>query len=280
MIKVLKYRFRQAKSSVAVGFRRCWRGPVNPVLIYQMGKVASSSIYSSLRTAKDFDVFHVHRLNPDNIELVRKEHVRRGALPPIEQEKLGLYLYDEVIKPRRKTVRIISLVREPIGRNISAFFENMQSILGMVNAQNIVHSEQLIAYFLRNYHHDVPLTWFDIEMRATTGIDVYKHRFPYEQGYQIINAPPYHLLIMRCELDDGEKEQCIAEFLDTDSFQLSRSNEAISKEYADAYQTFIDAINVPAEYADRMLSSRYAQHFYSREERQAIHKKWTKSLES
>jgi hypothetical protein len=242
-----------------------------------MGKVASSSIYSSLKTSTNFDAFHVHRLNPANIASVREEHIRRGDSPP--NEKDGLNLNEKVIRPRKKPVQIISLVREPIGRNISAFFQNLQSFEGIVNAHKDVDTEQLIADFLQCYNHDVPLTWFDIELHTTTGIDVYRYSFPYEQGYQVIDEPPYHLLLMRHDLDDIEKENRIAEFLGIESFSLIRSNEAASKEYADSYRTFTDTIKVPSEYAERMLSSRYAKHFYSRKECNAIYRKWTGILE-
>ena len=98
----------------------------NPVLIYQMGKVASSSIFHSLKTTTDFNAFHVHRLNPKHITRVREGHLQRGDSPPIEDEE-GLYLYENLIKPCRTPIKIISLVREPISRNISAFFQNLQS---------------------------------------------------------------------------------------------------------------------------------------------------------
>jgi hypothetical protein len=274
MIKSVKSKFRQRGRLVVAFLKRHWNEPAKPVLVYQMGKVASSSIYSSLKRTKAIDAFHVHRLNPENISLVREEHVRRGDSPPNEQE--GIYLYEKVIRPRKKPVKIISLVREPVGRNISAFFQNLQSFEGMANAHSFVDTNQLIENFLQRYNHDVPLTWFDIELHATTGIDIYQHSFPHQQGYCVIKAYPYDLLIIRHDLDDRQKEKCIAKFLGIDSFYISRANEAMTKEYADAYRKFIDAIKVPTEYVDRMLSSKYAQHFYSQEERQAIYRKWTK----
>ena len=42
-----------------------------------------------------------------------------------------------------------------------------------------------------------------------------------------------------------------------------------------AYKAFLGSIKLPGEYAERMLSSKYAQHFYSREERRAIYTKWS-----
>ncbi len=245
-----------------------------PVVVYQMGKVASSSIHLSLKATTDLNVFHLHRLNPENIELVRKERLRRGSL--LKNEDRALYLYENLMKnPPNGSVKIISLVREPIGRNISAYFQNLQSFEGVQDAHNSIEVEPLIEHFIERYSHDVPLLWFDEEMRATTGIDVYEYTFPRDQGYQVIAEGPYQVIIMRHDLDDRLKEKYIAEFLELESFNLSRANEASSKEYADAYKRFVSSIKLPSGYVERMLSSKYARHFYSQEERRAFSERWT-----
>lgn len=245
----------------------------DPVLVYQMGKVASTSIYVSLKESTDLDVFHAHRLNPENIARVREEHLQRGDVPP--DDTRGLYLYKRLIKPRRKSIRIITLIREPVGRNISAFFQNLESFERMKGAHSALEVEELVRDFIHKYNHDVPLTWFDEELRAATGIDVYQHPFPHEKGYQRIDEPPFHVLIMRHDLDDGEKSARIAEFLGLDSFHITRVNISADKEYAETYQAFLASIQLPEDYVDRMLSSRYARHFYSPEEREALSQRWT-----
>ena len=49
-----------------------------PIIVYQMGKVGSSSIRDSLKSSGVHPVFHVHRMNPRNIEAVRNAYRRRG----------------------------------------------------------------------------------------------------------------------------------------------------------------------------------------------------------
>jgi hypothetical protein len=236
-----------------------------------MGKVASSSVYLSLKSIAGIDAYHVHRLSPSNIEAVRQEHLRRGASPP--DERNGLRIYNDVIKPRKTPTKIISLVREPISRNISAFFENLQSFEHASNA--VVDSiDVLIQDFLGRYNHRVPLTWFDDEIRATTGINVYDYGFPHDRGFMILEVAPFSLLVMRHDLNDRRKEEILAEFLELDSFSLQRFNEADDKEYAVAYRDFVKSIKVPAEYADRMLNSTYARHFYNEDELISIRNKW------
>jgi hypothetical protein len=240
-----------------------------------MGKVASSSVYSSLKAKKGLNVFHVHRLNPQNIAKVREDFLRRGLRP--QNENKGLFLYEQLIMKPELDKRIITLVREPISRNISAFFQNLPFATCMTKSRPDGDVHELIFDFLQNYDHDVPLSWFDVELFATTGIDVYRYDFDKNQGYQYIWADSYRILIMRHDLDDRIKEKCIVDFLNLESFQLSRSNESASKKYSDTYANFLNSVKIPQEYAQRMLDSKYARHFYTPEERVAIFKKWTKT---
>ncbi len=83
---------------------------------------------------------------------------------------------------------------------------------------------------------------------------------------------------MRHDLNDSLKEKCIAEFLGIESFCLTGANKASSKEYAKVYKEFLSSIKLSSEYVERMLSSKYARHFYSTEELSALSKRWTTTL--
>lgn len=272
-MKSLKYQVKRIVKSFI------YRWPLGkqfsqPVLVYQMGKVASMSTYTSLKKVPGIDVSHVHRLNPENIAKVQESYRQQGHKPPNEEK--ALYLSENLLRTRKIPVKIITLVREPIARNISAYFQNLEHFEDMKNPHDSLDVAELIGGFLNKYAHDVPLKWFDIEMLSTTGIDVYQYKFPKEEGYQVIDAPPYSLLIMKHDLDDSLKEKYIGQFLGIESFCMIRANEAFSKEYAKQYKAFISSIKLPNEYIERMLTSKYAQHFYSAEELSNISKKWTR----
>ena len=246
----------------------------NPVLVYQMGKVASQSIYQSLKAIGEVNVYHVHRLNPDHIHAVREEYLRRGKRPPNEQK--GLYLYRKVIKPR-KPAKIITLVREPISRNISAFFENLDLFSNPNSRLQEEEITNLIDTFLREYNHDTVLNWFDIEMKSTTGINVYQYSFPKQTGYQIIIENPYQLLILRHDLDDETKASLIGDFLGLEQFDIIRANISEDKSYAEKYAAFLERIKIPTSYARRMYNSKYTKHFFAHNEIEHLFKSWTSS---
>jgi len=96
------------------------------VLIYQMGKVGSSSIYQSLGKSKRFKPYHIHTLNLESINKIKKRSKHKGL--KIEKHItdsefiLNKYFTNETLQ---KKLKIITLVREPISRNIAAYFQNL-----------------------------------------------------------------------------------------------------------------------------------------------------------
>ncbi|MEM8668660.1 MAG: putative capsular polysaccharide synthesis family protein [Planctomycetota bacterium] len=245
----------------------------SPVLVYQMGKVASTSIYRTLaNNSLGFPVYQIHRMNPENLRETREKHAARN-IPMEKHEERGARLYDELVRTKRR-FRVITLVREPISRNISAFFQNLDAMVGKSDAHHLP-TEELIESFLTGYPHNVPLTWFEKELLPTTGIDVYSSAFPKEIGFTTFENVNVRVLIMRHNLDDETKSASICQFLKLDELPIRRANVAEQKPYADSSRKFIDSIKLPSSYVDRMLDSKYAKHFWSQAELQAIRQRWT-----
>jgi len=243
-----------------------------PIVVYQMGKVGSSSVYGSLRKHGVHNAYQVHRLDPENIRGVRQEYLRKELPPPDEP---GIALFRRV---RRcgADVRMISLVRDPVARNMSAFFENFQRFAGSEYADSKLDIAELGRRFLEEYDHDVPLTWFDLELKSVTGIDVFGVPFPKAEGHMTYRQDKYHLLLMKCELDMGLQEQLIRDFLGLQEFRLSKSNVGSDKGYSATYKAFLKDFSLPMEYLERMYTSKYAAHFYTPEELDAFRNKWTR----
>ncbi|MCB0177884.1 MAG: hypothetical protein KDI62_06625 [Anaerolineae bacterium] len=242
-----------------------------PIIIYQMGKVGSKSVVTSVR--KHYrNVYHVHRMNPLHINRIQTEAADYRHLQL--NDHIGLWLYSTVVR-KRKVAKFITLVREPIARNISAFFENMACSIKRNSRPDI---DQLIDTFLKQYPHSVPLTWFDLEMKQTLEIDIYQYRFPKDLGFFHLKNGDHEVLVMKSELDDSVKAECIADFLGVDDFQLIKENVGQSKSYGSIYQQFLKNILLPEDYITKMYNSKYAQHFYTAQEIQQARFKWSKGL--
>jgi len=250
------------------------RNNVEPVIIYQMGKVGSRSIKDSLVKYGVHPVFHVHRLKPDNIIRLKKEYYEKTKINL--HETTGLRIYNKICKKNRKA-KFLTVVREPVSRNISAFFQNLIRFTGYGYDELKMSTDELIQNFISTYPHNVPLEWFDIELKSTLGIDIYDHEFSKEKGYSTIKKGNFELLILKLELPDHQKQKIISEYMQLDDFKIIRSNVANDKKYSVAYRNFKTKINLPSHYLERMLDSKYTRHFYSDPEINEIWSKWNTS---
>ena len=235
-----------------------------PVLVYQMGKVGSSSVRNALfrsRSKATRMVFMSHELlpirnrDPEAIEI--DEELRPALLREIEDAK-RLYgelptklrmhwmvrekLYTQRIHAnfiaKERPVNVITLVREPIAANISMFFQMFAQYAGVAQEDSSHSIAELGQIFLERYIHTRPLTWFDAELKTTLGIDVFARDFPLERGYERYDHGPARLLVLKSELDDNAKQGAIAEFLGLEGFQMLRSNVTAQKQEADLYERF------------------------------------------
>jgi hypothetical protein len=243
-----------------------------PVIVYQMGKVGSSSLRDSLKERGVWPVSHAHRINPKHVEEIKEHRAQRGFDSPLPTVHIrGLELHREIVEPGRSS-KFISLIREPVSRNVSAFFFNYvanEDGYGNLSLQEIRES------FLSEYPHEVPLVWFDREPKVTLNIDVYDTPFPNDQGYVELSNGPFELLVMQSELPDARKADAIQQFLEISDFQIQRRNTGQRKSYGNVYDAFKQKISLPNSYLDRMLQSRYAQHFYSTEEIEQTYNRWS-----
>lgn len=246
-----------------------------PIIVYQMGKVGSSSITDSLMSCQGDRVFQVHIVNPDHLRELRKELLDKNLRSP-PHLTLGQMVYRRIIR-RDKKAKVITLVREVIGANLSGFFQNFRRFTGVEYDDANFTVEELVDMFFKNHDHRYPLRWFDVEIKGVLGIDVYEYPFPKERGYLSISKGNFDLLILKSEIDDSTKEKAITEFLGIDNFKLTRTNVAQNKNYANTYQDFVQSIKLPESYIERMCNSKYMRHFYSDAEIERIRSRWNKT---
>src|SRR5699024_4370848 len=98
---------------------------------------------------------------------------------------------------RKRKQKIITLVRDPLSRNISSYFHQMGE-QKEVNLKGLSF-EQLVENFEKKMNHDAPLVWFDLEIQKYFNIDVYKYKFDKKQGYTIISEGNVEILIIQME---------------------------------------------------------------------------------
>ena len=228
-----------------------------------MGKVGSLSIVESLKTDYPGAVIHKHVMRTDDwFDSYVLEWVRAG-----------------------RPLKVISPVRDPIGRNVSVFFHFIEGRLGHAADKSALPVADLVDLFVRNsdpdeplenkmmMNHRMPLVWFDENIFMHFGIDVYARPFP-DWGYEKYTAGNVDLLVFRMDVDDDVKEKIIGEFLGLPAFKLTNTNIGSLKKYALKYKEFKENAVLPETYVMQMCQSKYFRHFYREDEINQIKQKW------
>jgi len=262
-----------------------------PIVVYQMGKVGSSTVVTSLKALSlDRPIYHIHTLTEEGIADGEKiyEDIYRGR--PRKFSRMSHLLASRYLrKELAKGVtggkwKVITLVREPITRNVSDFFQLLDWWLPGFTTRYKARGariDEAIAVFLEKYrYHNEPLTWLDIELKQACDVDVFVKEFPKAKGYDIYNGKQVEVLLLKLEQLDQCASEAVREFLGVKHFRLIKANVSDEKEYGTAYKDFVNALVLPEAYLTKMYNSKYARHFYSDEELDRFRWKWCKPLRS
>jgi hypothetical protein len=226
-----------------------------------MGKVGSSSLENSIQ-----DAIHLHSMDGLSNKYFLNNYTER--LKPLDffQEKVTWRLIQRTVRHKinqGENIKVITLVREPISRNVSAFFQP-------IKVRNSLYSE---SYFYLYCNHFTPLYWFQYEIEKHLNIDIYKHPFDQKKGYSIIKQNNVELLLLKLEKITSNLE-VLGEFLEVNDFELKDANVAEDKWYADIYNDFKKSFSPKSDYIDVLYNSTFMKHFYSEEEIETFRMKW------
>lgn len=253
------------------------------VLVYQMGKVGSSTLTRALKSScDDLMVHQVHTLTDSGT--ARLESIFRRSWPDGNPRHLWVSEFIRQQLDARSSHRpwkVITLVRDPIARNISSFFEiaqlefdcDLSSLIDTGDEEYV--SAQVRHLFLNLFdQHDRPLEWFNRELRPIFGFDVFSRPFPHRTGWARYEEPEVDLLVLRLEDLDRMVAPALKTFLGLSELRLTAANTTSSKRSAPVYGAFLRYARLPEWYIDHMYSSDYAQHFYTDAERDAFAARW------
>ena len=253
------------------------------ILVFQMGRVGSHSVYFPIR------------------RLVQKQDrgIWQGGWCYGETENTILAHYHKVseiskwvgsiISWRARLglpVNIICPIREPIARDVSAFFYFVCTLprtpanadLGELEELFLADSRTQRGY--RNTHrtglaeYSFTLNWFDKFFRPLTRIDVYKKPFPIDRKWQIYRRGFTRVLVYRVDLELSEQTKLVSRFLEIKLDEIKPINRGKDKACTELYSRFRESVKLPEHYIGRMHNSRFAQHFWSPQELNVAADKW------
>lgn len=233
-----------------------------PSLIsFQMGKVGSSTIKDTIET--DYRVHHMHTRH--EMELILP-HIRRKA---------------------GKKLDLITASRDPIGREISVFFQNLIAPgfpYGVSSRKEALDlgASGLIPHFKNMLESGGAETtiWFDSHFKPATGVDIYEYPFDRAKGWQITETDAWRILVVRFE--DINKNYCEAvnafvtpRFGNNIRYEKMRPfNVSEDKWYISLMKDFKSQITFKQETLDSAYCSKYCMHFYTPSEIERMKSKY------
>ena len=271
-----------------------------PLLVYSMGKVGTSTVVHSLRDAGVcYTIYHLHWLVPENLredEKIYRSAARRHRGTRLEPKFLPLYIWQgqylrkQIQKRFRDHTKwkVITLIRDPVARNISAFFENIELFFGYDYRSELKFKsekkviQELVELFHSSYLTGTdalpidcnPLTWFDNELKSVFKIDVFDSNFPVEKGFKIYDNAYANVLLIRLEDLDRCASAAFNRFLGLKGIKILPRYLGSEKAYADIYRKFLDRIIIPPSYLEKVYQSKICRHFYTDVELSEFRSRW------
>ncbi len=238
--------------------------------MWTMGKVGSTTISYSLFMA-GFYTLDIHTLFSPQVTKREAGAPARNGGPRLPHHIIRSRRAGRLLAEAEAPIEIITAVREPIGRNISAFFQNVKK--PEVEGKS---TEELIAFYKDSYPHAIPLEWFDNELRRGTGVDLLAQPFDIERGWSIHEEGRFRFLTIRL---DGPAE-AMSDGLDAflgEPIHIASQNDSRGKFYADIYKNVKENISFDKEEIKKMYGSRYAKAFWSPEEIKDLRQRWSRA---
>lgn len=227
------------------------------IFIYQMGKVGSTALEQSIEGAQHF---HTLYMNGPCYAVDRRLYRGVGG-------RLRRWLRDffnRLALVLRKDVKIITVVRDPVARNISMFF---QDLTFWINEYIERHEREtrfsdiqwLHKVYEATFPHAYCETWFDKEIKRLSGIDVFSEPFDVRKGHAFFSRGKYKVLVLRVE--DIEKNIDVISGFVGRKIELKRVNEADKKWYACVYREFKKSFDPQRDCVRKIAAGRLARHF-------------------
>lgn len=250
-----------------------------PIIVYQMGKVGSSTVVRTLKSLRlTCPILHVHTLTANGLRhAIRRQ--RQSRRPYLSEHLVVSGLLVKKLNRRLFPCRVITLSREPISRAISFLFEDHVKQLPGKQAtitQDGANTALDIRLASENGIAD-PSLWFDQELKARFGIDIFAGSYDFHRGWSIFRNGGVEVLVTRIEdldrsLIDGLRHFLHQPFQDG---RVENANEGNVKWYACPLRALKSTYRVSPKLLEQILATRYSQHFYA-QEIDDIRSRWSK----
>lgn len=260
---------------LGLGFRKY--GIQDPIVVYQPGKVGSTSLYVSLKRLElDVPLYHLHFLDDLDAmqEVIEKTADAQAGLRDIARAR---QIRQAMARAPQKKWNFITLTRMPISRLVSVFFQALDNYFPNAAeryAAQTLKLDEVIRFFVDEFREAWAEQWFDRQLKTPFGLDVYATPFDKARGYQIYAHDNLCLLIVRLEDLNRVAPEALREFLGIPNFLIVNRNVGENKPTGTLYRDFIAALRLPPGRIEELHGTNYARQFYTPQELEASVARW------
>lgn len=241
------------------------------ILVYQPGKVGSFSLYQSLKNVK-IPCAHIHRIVDSD-----GENTAYYARYPELYELWRDAMYEN------GRMKIITMVRDPIGRSISAMFHGIyQDCICDIQTGMSLY-DNTVSCIVRDADYGNTgkmFEWFHEELEKATGIDIYQYNFDKEAGYGIVREENIEILILVME-KMNQNVNVIRDFVGGDkmqNFSLLRQNVGSEKNYRYLYENIMESLKIPTHVLNGYYrDNEELKHFYTDEDMELFYNRYNRN---
>jgi hypothetical protein len=257
------------------------------ILLYQMGKVGSTSVWETLvRSRLTNPIYKVHYLSDAGVAGGSAVFAHLVGTPGVLPHSAAVREVRALLADGRpRAWKVISLVRDPIARDVSSYLQLVHFAHPGLTSPTVQEKKiaraaayQFALYDEARSHH---ARWFDIEVRAMFGIDAFATPFDHERRRLRVRSGNVDLLVLRVEDLADTLSTSLASFLDADPADIpavyasSRHPTKVAPAYDVAvYRRIVAEVRVPRHRSEPVYASRFARHFYTDAERAAFAARW------
>jgi hypothetical protein len=221
-----------------------------------MAKVGSSSVSLALRNSKDTAPMSGHWIYDKTGEFFTSGKAE---------------IMDRIVEAGTP-LKIITLVRDPMARNRSAFFQSLHKYAPDWRDKSIKELQEI---FVNRYDITWGDQWFEREVPLTFGRNVLGEPFT-GNGHQIYRGVRGELLVLRLEDANAVFEEAMEKLLGFENMVYPVENVMSNvPEKGKVYDEF-KKLKYPEAYVRKVMGVQFARTFYSEEELSGFVQKYIK----
>lgn len=252
------------------------------ILVYQQGRVASTSVFESLKLSGiSCPIFHVHYLSSDNIDKIKRKMISNGKIDRniILSEMLNKQFKKNTFNNK---IKIITIIREPVGLMLSLFFLNFTNEAGNAYGEDEFYKKNILDRIYNIFINDDidnwdACNWFTIEFQKSTGINIFNHKFNTSDQYFLVKESGIEVLILKFEeISDGFNHGIpVFTGIEKNRAILQYSNPHKDNTSKELHDYVINNLKLPVSICKKIYSCKYVKHFYSQQLIDSFIRRWS-----